>query len=85
MPETPAEEPQIITEYETMMYKRRGKIAYIMLNRPQALNAVNDQFEDDLHSALLEFDLDDEPGWPSSTARAGVSAPARISSSASWP
>ena len=60
MPETSTPEPEIVTEYETMMYKRRGKIAYIMLNRPQALNAVNDQFEDDLHSALLEYDLDDE-------------------------
>ncbi|MAF38249.1 MAG: enoyl-CoA hydratase [Chloroflexi bacterium] len=59
-PETSVGEPQIITEYETMMYKRRGKTAYIMLNRPQALNAVNDQFEEDLHSALLEFDLDDQ-------------------------
>ena len=58
--ETRAEEPKIITEYETMMYKRRGKTAYIMFNRPQALNAVNDQFEDDLHAALLEFDLDDQ-------------------------
>ena len=58
--ETRAEEPKIITEYETMMYKRRGKTAYIMFNRPQALNAVNDQFEDDLHEALLEYDLDDE-------------------------
>ncbi len=54
------EEPKVITEYETMMYKRRGKTAYIMFNRPQALNAVNDQFEEDLHEALLEFDLDDE-------------------------
>jgi len=60
VPETSTPEPEIVTEYETMMYKRRGKIAYIMLNRPQALNAVNDQFEDDLHSALLEYDLDDE-------------------------
>jgi len=58
--ETRAEEPKIITEYETMIYKRRGKTAYIMFNRPQALNAVNDQFEDDLHAALLEFDLDDQ-------------------------
>ena len=60
VPETQLEEPQIITEYETMMYKRQGKTAYIMFNRPQALNAVNDQFEDDLHSALLEFAVDDE-------------------------
>ena len=57
---TQTEQPKVITEYETMMYLRRGKTAYIMFNRPQALNAVNDQFEDDLHEALLEFDLDDE-------------------------
>ena len=44
MPETSETEPMIITEYETMMYKRRRKTAYIMFNRPQALNAVNDQF-----------------------------------------
>ena len=59
-PGTSEKKPQVITEYETMMYKRLGKTAYIMFNRPQALNAVNDQFEEDLHSALLEFDLDDE-------------------------
>ncbi len=47
-------------EYETMTYERKGRIAYIMFNRPQALNAVNRQFEDDLHEALLEFDTDDE-------------------------
>ena len=49
-----------MTEYETMTYERKGKIAYIMFNRPQVLNAVNRQFEDDLHEALLEFDTDDE-------------------------
>ncbi|GIT13833.1 MAG: hypothetical protein CM1200mP35_06530 [Chloroflexota bacterium] len=31
-----------------------------MLNRPQSLNAVNDQFEADLYDALLEFDIDEE-------------------------
>ena len=38
-----AEEPQtpkIITEYETMMYKRRDKTAYIMFNRPQVSRAA---------------------------------------------
>ena len=49
-----------MTEYETMTYERKGKLAYIMFNRPQVLNAVNRQFEDDLHEALLEFDTDDE-------------------------
>ena len=37
-----------MTEYETMTYERKGKIGYIMFNRPQSLNAVNDQFERDL-------------------------------------
>ena len=36
------------TEYETMVYERKGKTGYIMFNRPQVLNAVNDQFEQDL-------------------------------------
>ena len=49
-----------MTEYETMTYDRKGRTAYIMFNRPQALNAVNRQFEEDLHEALLEFDVDDE-------------------------
>lgn len=70
--ESRAKEPKIITEYETMMYKRRGQTAYIMFNRPQALNAVNDQFEDDLHAALLEFDMDDE-AWVSIVHGAGRS------------
>ena len=72
MPDTSIEEPQIITEYETMMYKRRGRVGYIMFNRPQALNAVNDQFEEDLHSAMLEFDLDDE-AWVAIIHGAGKS------------
>ena len=49
-----------MTEYETMTYERKDRIAYIMFNRPQSLNAVNRQFEEDLHEALLEFDTDDE-------------------------
>ena len=48
------------TEYETMVYERKERTGYIMFNRPQVLNAVNDQFEQDLHDALLEFDTDDE-------------------------
>ena len=51
-----------MTEYETMVYQRKGKTAYIMFNRPEALNAVNSQFEQDFHEALFEFDLD-EGAW----------------------
>ena len=48
-----------MVEYETMVYSRKGRVGYIRFNRPQALNAVNAQFEQDFHDALLEFDLDD--------------------------
>ena len=48
-----------MTQYETMVYSREAKIGYIMLDRPEALNAVNDQFEQDLHAAFDEFDNDD--------------------------
>ncbi len=51
-----------MTEYETMNYERRGRVGYITLNRPQSLNAVNDQFEEDIAEALLEFDMD-EAAW----------------------
>ena len=46
--------------YETMTYERKERIAYIAFNRPNALNAVNDQVEEDLVAAYQEFDLDDE-------------------------
>ena len=48
-----------MTNYETMSYTRNKKIGYITFNRPKSLNAVNFQFEQDFHEALLEFDLDD--------------------------
>ena len=51
-----------MSEYETMTYQRQGRIGYLMLNRPQALNAVNDQFVQDIDDALLEFDVD-EAAW----------------------
>ena len=51
-----------MSEYETMVYRREGKTGYVTFNRPQVLNAVNDQFERDLHAALLEFDTD-EDAW----------------------
>ena len=49
-----------MSEYETMTYQRKGRVGYLMLNRPQALNAVNDQFVQDIDDALLEFDTDEE-------------------------
>ena len=45
---------------ETVKYRRDGRVAYITLNRPRVLNAVNKALEDDLARALNRFDLDDE-------------------------
>jgi enoyl-CoA hydratase/carnithine racemase len=44
----------------TVLYERRGQIGYITLNRPDRLNAFNDQMTLDLRDALRRFDLDDE-------------------------
>ncbi len=46
--------------YETVNYRREGRIGYLTLNRPSSFNAVNDQLEADLLAAVQEFDLDDE-------------------------
>ena len=73
-----------MSEYETMIYQREGKVGYLMFNRPQSLNAVNDQFEQDLQDALLWSSTSTKmPGCASSTAPAAASAPGLTSSSAS--
>lgn len=40
----------------------RGKVGLIRLNRPKALNALNDQLMDELGDALLAFDADEGIG-----------------------
>ena len=44
----------------TVTYRREGRIAYVTLNRPRVLNAVNKALEQDLAEALHTFDMDDE-------------------------
>ncbi len=46
--------------YETILYERKGRIAYITLNRPQILNAINDKLNQETADALREFDSDEE-------------------------
>lgn len=48
-----------MSNYETIKYERKGRIAYLMFNRPEALNTMTDQLERETREALLEFDLDD--------------------------
>ena len=38
-----------------VLYKKRGEIAYITLNRPQKLNAIDDDVEEQLFQAWTRF------------------------------
>lgn len=48
--------------YENIEAEVREKIGLIRLNRPQALNALNDKLMDELGDALLRFDADESLG-----------------------
>jgi E-phenylitaconyl-CoA hydratase len=45
---------------ETVLYERRGHIATITYNRPEALNAVNGELRRDLNAAWEQLRTDDE-------------------------
>lgn len=44
--------------YQTVAFERRGRIAIITLNRPEAMNAINAQLWQDAGRALEEFSQD---------------------------
>lgn len=48
--------------YENILIETHGKVALIRLNRPKALNALNDRLMDELGHALLQFDADEDVG-----------------------
>ena len=51
-----------MSDYETLLIEKRGRVTLITLNRPQALNALNAQVLADLLAALAAFDADDSQG-----------------------
>ncbi len=49
-------------EYQNIIVETKGKVGVITLNRPKALNALNDQLMDELGFALNTFDQDEGIG-----------------------
>lgn len=49
-------------QYENIIVETQGKVGLIRLNRPKALNALNDQLMDELGLALMSFDKDEGIG-----------------------
>lgn len=48
--------------YNTILTEVDGKVALITLNRPQVLNALNDELMNELGTAMMSFDADDGIG-----------------------
>ncbi|OWW19080.1 enoyl-CoA hydratase [Noviherbaspirillum denitrificans] len=48
--------------YENIVVETREKVGIIQLNRPKALNALNDKLMDELGTALTDFDADEDIG-----------------------
>ena len=51
-----------MTEYETILVETRGRVGWITLNRPEALNALNTQVMRDVVAAASAFDADEGIG-----------------------
>ncbi len=49
-----------MAEYKTILYETHGPIRLITLNRPQALNAIGEGMEEEVHDALDVADADDD-------------------------
>ena len=47
-----------MSEYETILVEQRGRVGWITLNRPQALNALNGQVAEEVAAAASAFDAD---------------------------
>jgi len=50
------------SHYQNLLVETRGRVGLITLNRPKALNALNDALMDELGAALRGFDSDDAIG-----------------------
>ncbi len=51
-----------MTEYQTILVERRGRVGIITLNRPKALNALNSELMNEVVGVVKEFDVDEAIG-----------------------
>ncbi len=51
-----------MSEYQTILVEKRGRVAIITFNRPDALNALNLQLTTEVTDALIALDADDSVG-----------------------
>ena len=51
-----------MTDYDTILLDRKGRVGIITLNRPKALNALNSQLLRELVTAIEELDTDSDIG-----------------------
>lgn len=71
--------------YENILVETRGHVGLVTLNRPKALNALNDKLMDELGEALLAFDADEAIGAMVITgSEKAFAAGADISAMSSW-
>jgi enoyl-CoA hydratase len=49
-----------MSDFETIIYEKKERVAYVTLNRPQALNAFSVRMRDDLYEVLGAIKIDDE-------------------------
>ena len=51
-----------MTEYETILVEQRGRVGWITLHRPEALNALNSRLAEEVTAAAVAFDEDEGVG-----------------------
>ena len=71
--------------YENIIVSNEGRVGLITLNRPKALNALNDALMDELGAALLAFDANEDIGAIVITgSEKAFAAGADIAAMATW-
>ena len=61
--ETAHRETSTVMDYETILYEKRGPIAYVTLNRPEKLNALSPDLQHEVREAL------EHAGWEDAEIR----------------